>query len=100
MNAYNNITWESDRLEYEEGSTPYSNTLLAILGIPSDPKKGASLYRPYRAPFARVSPQVSDIQYTDPSMIHLLKWQSWLTQISSQLKLSRSSSKKSSIMAR
>lgn len=39
MNAYNNITWESDRLEYEEGSTDYSNTLLAILGFPSKPQK-------------------------------------------------------------
>lgn len=39
MNAYNNITWESDRLEYEEGSTDYSNTLLAILGFPSKPHK-------------------------------------------------------------
>ena len=39
MNAYNNITWESDRLEYEEGSTPYGNTMLSILGIPSKPSK-------------------------------------------------------------
>lgn len=39
MNAYNNITWESDRLEYEEGSSPYGNTMLAILGIPSKPRK-------------------------------------------------------------
>ncbi|KAK5168675.1 uncharacterized protein LTR77_005984 [Saxophila tyrrhenica] len=39
MNAYNNITWESDRLEYEEGSSPYGNTLLSILGIPSEPSK-------------------------------------------------------------
>jgi hypothetical protein len=43
MNAYNNITWESDRLEYEEGHSPYGNTLLAILGIPSEPSKGMSL---------------------------------------------------------
>ena len=41
MNAYNNITWESDRLEYEEGSSPYSNTLFAILGYPNpNAKKG------------------------------------------------------------
>ena len=40
MNAYNNITWESDRLEYEEGTSPYGNTLLAILGIPTQPRKG------------------------------------------------------------
>lgn len=40
MNAYNNITWESDRLEYEEGHSPYGNTLLSILGIPSEPRKG------------------------------------------------------------
>lgn len=39
MNAYNNITWESDRLEYEEGSSPYSNTLYAILGYPSKKRK-------------------------------------------------------------
>lgn len=39
MNAYNNITWESDRLEYEEGSSPYSNTLFAILGYPSRKQK-------------------------------------------------------------
>lgn len=43
MNAYNNITWEIDRLEYEEGSSPYGNTLLAILGIPTKPGKGKSL---------------------------------------------------------
>ena len=44
MNAYNNITWESDRLEYEEGSSPYGNTMLSILGIPSKPsgEKGES----------------------------------------------------------
>jgi len=35
MNAYNNITWESDRLEYEEGENPFSHSRLAILGIPS-----------------------------------------------------------------
>lgn len=35
MNAYNNITWESDRLLYEEGEQPYRLTRLAILGIPS-----------------------------------------------------------------
>ena len=40
MNAYNNITWESDRLEYEEGSSPYGNTLLSVVGIPSAPSKG------------------------------------------------------------
>ena len=40
MNAYNNITWESDRLEYEEGHSPYGNTLYAIVGIPSKPRKG------------------------------------------------------------
>ncbi len=40
MNAYNNITWESDRLAWEEGYSPYGNTLLAILGIPSEPGKG------------------------------------------------------------
>ena len=39
MNAYNNITWESDRLEFEEGQSPYRVTLLAILGIPSEPEK-------------------------------------------------------------
>lgn len=39
MNAYNNITWESDRLEYEEGASPYSNTLYAILGYPSSKRK-------------------------------------------------------------
>ncbi|KAK3717928.1 hypothetical protein LTR37_005354, partial [Vermiconidia calcicola] len=39
MNAYNNITWESDRLEYEEGSSPYGNTLLSVVGIPSAPSK-------------------------------------------------------------
>jgi hypothetical protein len=41
MNAYNNITWESDRLEFEEGSSPYGNMFLSIIGIPSEPKKGA-----------------------------------------------------------
>ncbi|KAI5363601.1 hypothetical protein Slin15195_G092520 [Septoria linicola] len=35
MNAYNNITWESDRLHYEEGEPPMKHTKLAILGIPS-----------------------------------------------------------------
>ncbi|KAK4613990.1 hypothetical protein CLAFUW4_09378 [Fulvia fulva] len=35
MNAYNNITWESDRLHYEEGSPPMKYSRLAILGIPS-----------------------------------------------------------------
>jgi hypothetical protein len=40
MNAYNNITWESDRLEFEEGSSPYGNMFLSIIGIPSEPKKG------------------------------------------------------------
>ncbi|KAH9820411.1 hypothetical protein Tdes44962_MAKER10326, partial [Teratosphaeria destructans] len=35
MNAYNNITWESDRLRYEEGEPPFRSTRLAILGIPT-----------------------------------------------------------------
>ena len=35
MNAYNNITWECDRLDYEEGMSPFKHTRLAILGIPS-----------------------------------------------------------------
>lgn len=35
MNAYNNITWECDRLNYEEGESPFKYTRLAILGIPS-----------------------------------------------------------------
>ncbi|TKA30381.1 hypothetical protein B0A50_02608 [Salinomyces thailandicus] len=39
MNAYNNITWESDRLSYEDGEQPYRITRLAILGIPSNPKE-------------------------------------------------------------
>ena len=39
MNAYNNITWESDRLEYEEGASPYSNTLYANFGYPSKKRK-------------------------------------------------------------
>jgi hypothetical protein len=39
MNAYNNITWESDRLLYEEGDQPYRISRLAILGLPSPPKK-------------------------------------------------------------
>ncbi|WPG98989.1 Hypothetical protein R9X50_00179100 [Acrodontium crateriforme] len=34
MNAYNNITWENDRLR-EEGEHAYESTFLAILGIPS-----------------------------------------------------------------
>lgn len=42
MNAYNNITWESDRLEYEEGHSPYGNKGLMLLGIPSAPRKGES----------------------------------------------------------
>jgi len=42
MNAYNNITWEADRLEYEEGQSPYGSTLLACLGIPSEPRKAAA----------------------------------------------------------
>jgi hypothetical protein len=42
MNAYNNITWEAERLEYEEGQSPYGSTLLACLGIPSEPRKGKS----------------------------------------------------------
>lgn len=37
MNAYNNITWESDRLAYEDREIPYGNRGLAILGIPSKP---------------------------------------------------------------
>ena len=45
MNAYNNITWESDRLEYEDGHSPYGNTLLSIIGIPSEPRKGEYLVR-------------------------------------------------------
>ena len=39
MNAYNNITWECDRLEFEEGSKPYGSTMLAILGFRTAPKK-------------------------------------------------------------
>ncbi|KAK4545143.1 hypothetical protein LTR36_003694 [Oleoguttula mirabilis] len=39
MNAYNNITWESDRLMYEEGEQPFRLTRLAILGLPSTPKE-------------------------------------------------------------
>ncbi|KXT14268.1 hypothetical protein AC579_1281 [Pseudocercospora musae] len=35
MNAYNNITWECDRLHYEEGEPAMKHTRLAILGIPS-----------------------------------------------------------------
>ncbi|KAK4497958.1 hypothetical protein PRZ48_010614 [Zasmidium cellare] len=35
MNAYNNITWECDRLHYEEGFPAMKYTRLAILGIPS-----------------------------------------------------------------
>jgi hypothetical protein len=35
MNAYNNITWECDRLHYEEGEPPMRYTALAIFGIPS-----------------------------------------------------------------
>lgn len=35
MNAYNNITWESDRLQYEENEIHFKMTRLAILGIPS-----------------------------------------------------------------
>jgi hypothetical protein len=35
MNAYNNITWELDRLLYEEGEPPMKHTRLAILGISS-----------------------------------------------------------------
>jgi hypothetical protein len=48
MNAYNNITWESDRLEFEEGASPYGNTMLAILGIPSSPRKGTFAEPPVR----------------------------------------------------
>ena len=39
MNAYNNITWESDRLMYEDPDQPYHVTRLAILGIPSKTKE-------------------------------------------------------------
>ncbi|KAI7287983.1 hypothetical protein KC345_g99 [Hortaea werneckii] len=39
MNAYNNITWESDRLMYEDPDQPYHVTRLAILGIPSKAKE-------------------------------------------------------------
>ncbi|KAK5131536.1 hypothetical protein LTR08_000863 [Meristemomyces frigidus] len=39
MNAYNNITWESDRLMYEEGDQPFEHTKWAILGIPSSGKE-------------------------------------------------------------
>ena len=35
MNAYNNISWECDRLHYEEGAPPMKHTRLAILGIPT-----------------------------------------------------------------
>lgn len=53
MNAYNNITWESDRLEYEDGSTPYGRTYLAILGIPSKPSK-KSMYSTHRLSRSRL----------------------------------------------
>lgn len=33
MNAYNNITWESDRFAYEEGGSPFEYTRFAILGL-------------------------------------------------------------------
>ncbi|KAF2862264.1 hypothetical protein K470DRAFT_229060 [Piedraia hortae CBS 480.64] len=39
MNAYNNITWETERLQYEEGEMPFGNTFLAILGIPTTAKE-------------------------------------------------------------
>jgi len=35
MNAYNNITWESDRLEFEEDEAPFRVARLAVLGIPT-----------------------------------------------------------------
>ncbi|CZT14583.1 uncharacterized protein RCC_12055 [Ramularia collo-cygni] len=35
MNAYNNITWELDRLLYEDGEPPMRHARLASLGIPS-----------------------------------------------------------------
>jgi len=39
MNAYNNITWELDRLMYEEGEIPYGSARLACLGIPTNPRE-------------------------------------------------------------
>ncbi|KAK5114470.1 hypothetical protein LTR62_002405 [Meristemomyces frigidus] len=42
MNAYNNITWESDRLEFEGGEQPFRITKLAILGLPSPKEKFSS----------------------------------------------------------
>ena len=39
MNAYNNITWESDRMKYEDGEQPFRIGKLAILGIPSPKQK-------------------------------------------------------------
>jgi len=35
MNAYNNITWESDRLEFEEDEQPFRVARLAVFGIPT-----------------------------------------------------------------
>jgi len=39
MNAYNNITWESSRLEYEDPDHPYRIGRLAILGLGTPKKK-------------------------------------------------------------
>ncbi|KAK3109895.1 hypothetical protein LTR53_016377 [Teratosphaeriaceae sp. CCFEE 6253] len=39
MNAYNNISWESSRLEYEDPDHPYNIGRLAILGLGSPTKK-------------------------------------------------------------
>ena len=60
MNAYNNITWESDRLEFEEGTSPYGNLLLAILGIPTEPRK--SMPSPPQALFVdHNDPRIADL---------------------------------------
>ena len=40
MNAYNNITWESDRMKYEDGEQPFRIGKLAILGMPSPEPNG------------------------------------------------------------
>ncbi|KAK4574244.1 hypothetical protein LTR86_002005 [Recurvomyces mirabilis] len=42
MNAYNNITWESDRMKYEDGEQPFRIGKLAILGIPSPKQKNTN----------------------------------------------------------
>ena len=60
MNAYNNITWESDRLEFEEGTSPYGNLLLAILGIPTEPRKSMCSL-----------PQALSVDHNDPRIADL-----------------------------